>query len=492
MGFSHKMNILGQVSADPLTLVKAISLFLSLLATAATFAEASGGDSRQFTLSIEPRRALVDEPVTIMISGLQPGERVSLKANLFNHGNADWKSAATYIANAEGVVDLNEQAPVEGSYSGIDPMGLFWSMDRLEKQEGAAKEQPTEKAVSFSGDVKPGESMSMEFRAEADGRPPAVTGIERYWATPNVMREPVSDQGLVGTLFYPAGAAPSPAILFPHGGYCLTPEKPAAVLASHGFAVLALKYCGEEGLPENTGSEIALEYFGTAITWLQDHPETDPGQLGVVGMSLGGTLALLLGSRFQEVDAAVSIKGSGVNIFNFIHNGEPVPSTRMQSTEIMRDALRARQPPECRPKNSDEEWSCYNWSLTHMMFILFHGLANPDALFPGVIPVERIKGPVMLVSGLDDQAWPSTLYTEVAYQRLKEHDFPYHFEHLAYPEAGHRLGIAHLPRTESNIAWRSAGGNARGAGVANADYWPRMIEFLRENLGNPKVKIPDG
>ena len=426
-------------------------------------------------LKVIPERALVDEPVEITIEGLNAGEHVTVQATLHDHGGSDWSSHAIFAANESGRVIVAKQAPVEGTYEGVDAMGLFWSMVRLRE----TKEDPE----FFAGQVEPGQGMTMVFKATAPGRPPAETAIQRMWADSSIVRETVREDGLFGTFYYPADSEPVAAILHPHGGFCLMPEKPAAVLASRGFAVLALKYCGEDGLPENTGSEIALEYFETAMNWLQARPETASGKIGVVGMSLGGTLALLLGSRFEQVGAAVSIKGSGVIVnFKFTQNGEPVPATRMQGTEILADALRAAQRPECRPESPGGEWSCYNWETTHFMFVLFHGFAEPDALYPGVIPVERINGPVMLVSGFDDQSWPSTLYSEVAFQRLKDNEFTHKFEHLAYPGAGHRLGIAHLPRTDAGVDWHTWGGNARDAGAANADYWPKMIEFLRNSL----------
>src|SRR6266851_5729279 len=62
-------------------------------------------------LDAAPALALVDEPITL-------------------HGPAFgvWHSTADFIANAAGVVDLQRDAPVSGSYAGVEPMGLLWSM----------------------------------------------------------------------------------------------------------------------------------------------------------------------------------------------------------------------------------------------------------------------------------------------------------------------------------------------------------------------------
>ena len=49
------------------------------------------------------------------------------------------------------------------------------------------------------------------------------------------------------------------------------------------------------------------------------------------------------------------------------------------------------------------------------------------------IPVERINGPVLLISGEDDQMWPSRTLAEIAMERLRAHRHPYPDEHIAYP-----------------------------------------------------------
>lgn len=43
-------------------------------------------------------------------------------------GGWHWTSHAVFQADATGTIDLASQAPLEGSYAGIDPMGIFWSM----------------------------------------------------------------------------------------------------------------------------------------------------------------------------------------------------------------------------------------------------------------------------------------------------------------------------------------------------------------------------
>ena len=56
-----------------------------------------------------------------------------------------------------------------------------------------------------------------------------------------------------GTLFLPAGNGPFPAVISMYGGLVQgqVVEERSALLASRGFASLALAYFGLEGLPKN-------------------------------------------------------------------------------------------------------------------------------------------------------------------------------------------------------------------------------------------------
>ena len=68
------------------------------------------------TLEVKPARALDDQPPTIRATGLQPGEHVTIHADLTDGADHPWHSQAEFIADAQGMVDVSEQAPVKGSY----------------------------------------------------------------------------------------------------------------------------------------------------------------------------------------------------------------------------------------------------------------------------------------------------------------------------------------------------------------------------------------
>jgi pimeloyl-ACP methyl ester carboxylesterase len=61
------------------------------------------------------------------------------------------------------------------------------------------------------------------------------------------------------------------------------------------------------------------------------------------------------------------------------------------------------------------------------------------------IPVERTRGPVLLISGTDDAVWPSSDFSDRVMARLAAHEHPFPDAHLRYEGAGHWIDPPHIP-----------------------------------------------
>jgi pimeloyl-ACP methyl ester carboxylesterase len=491
-----------------MTKSETILLFLVCLVSAAFPGATSHGHGQdQVTLKQEPeyqievstRRALVDEIVQIRVVGLTAGQRITLSAEVEDPPGSLWQSSATFEANTEGIVDVTEQAPTAGSYGAVDPMGLFWSMSRVEWTDDDESRLPV-----VVEPVEPGEPLTVTLEAEVEGQPVVSAVVERLFADADVVRHPVREEGLVGALFVPPGAGPRAAVLVLHGGSCLPDERKAALIAAHGFVTLALQWCGAEGQPDRRTIEpggVPLEYFGKAVDWLKQREEVAGAKLGVVGVSLGTEAALLAGAHFPDIRAVVSIKGGGVVFGNrWTLRGEPIPHVTPDAPDRLVWAFWSDQPDECWPSGlssslvyrrmmgepidlpAGQRISCVNTESRYVNYLLFKAFADPESLARAVIPVERINGPVLLVSGHADRVWPSTLFSEIVINRLQTNNHPFVFEHLAFPGAGHRISNPYLPTTLGRGGWLLMGGDAEGAALANEVYWPRMLEFLRTSL----------
>lgn len=89
----------------------------------------STADRPRPSLHLSPDDALIDAPLEVGLLGLPAGTAVTLRARVRPtdlHGG--WESRASFLADETGAVRLDAQAPVSGSYAGVDPAGLLWSL----------------------------------------------------------------------------------------------------------------------------------------------------------------------------------------------------------------------------------------------------------------------------------------------------------------------------------------------------------------------------
>ncbi len=116
------------------------------------------------------------------------------------------------------------------------------------------------------------------------------------------------------------------------------------------------------------------------------------------------------------------------------------------------------------------------------------GMAAVDDLTPMTIPVEQTNGAILLISGDDDQMWPSTPFSELVMERLRQQHFSHAYEHLHYPDAGHLVLSPYLPTTVRasghpiRHAFFAYGGTPQGGAFANANSWQKMLRFLDSHL----------
>jgi len=433
----------------------------------------------QVHLDVTPLEALVDEQVAIRLSGLLPGQTATLWLCTRDGKEDVWASSASFVADDHGEIDLAAQQPVAGSYHKVDPMGLFWSMQPIEKK------QPT---FLLTGDTKP---VEMELIAEVEGAAVAATRLKRLFAAEGVVRVPVSEQGLVGVLYHPANSGPSPAIIILSGSDGLIRERQAALLASHGFAVLTLAYFNAGGLPKSLVNaeglrkslvHIPLEYFETAVHWLQAQSVVDGDNIGVIGLSRGGELALLLGATFPAIKAVVACSPSGLvhagmdgNDYSrsaWTYRGKPLQQVVAKFTPLLPLKL---------------TWQSIRARAFPMCDIFLTTLKDRKHLDEATIAVENTQGPILLISSEDDQMWPATLFSHLVMKRLAEHHHPYPDQHLSYKDAGHFVSFPYnypfLPPLVKRIMGVALGGTVEGAAASSADSWPRILAFFEKNLG---------
>ncbi len=411
----------------------------------------------------------IDQKIEIRIEGLDPFKEAEIHAKAEDQKGILWDSHAKFKADAHGSVDISSSHPLDGSsYTSADSMGLFWSM------------------LPASGD----ETMSFKckddtFLAEVelivDGSSLEKQTIVRYLKTPEVQKRDVRENGLVGSLFTPKSDRPLPVIITLSGSNGGLGGNRAKLLASNGFAVFALGYFGVEGLPSNL-QDIPLEYFEAAFAWLKNQPEVNSSFVGIYGASRGAELSLLLGSLFpNEVSAIVAVVPSSVvygglsetPVNAWLYKGKPIaPFAPVPKTDFT---------------NGKGE-TAENPANTLVQFL--DGMKDADAFAKAAIPVEKIKCSILLISGGDDQMWPSEIYSTQIINRLKEKSSDIQAMHLNYPNAGHGINIPNLPIPWPTYyhpvgkLWFSMGGSREADAKASRESWNRLVEFFHQNLGN--------
>ncbi|MGX1740015.1 acyl-CoA thioester hydrolase/BAAT C-terminal domain-containing protein [Bosea sp. NPDC055353] len=420
--------------------------------------------------AISPVLALIDVPRRIVLTGLPTGVEVTIAAETPRDGHL-WRAEAVFAAKADGSVDLERDAPLRGDYEGAAGMGLTWAQ--------------TGNGELFPADLS--RPLETTLIAKIGGETVATGCFSQTLMADGVTRHPLAEDGLVGTLFLPSGAGPHPAIMILNGSGGGINEPRAALWASRGVAALALGYFGAPGLPKYI-SNTPLEYFARGLDWLRARVRPKNDFVAVAGQSRGGELALLLGATFPDKVSAVL----GYVPSAFVHGGQAAADP---AADLGRDGpcwtLNGKPLDHQWQDNATASWKPYDEAtdMRRNADAMRTALAHPVAMARARIPVERIAGPVLLISGGDDGAWPSDLYSLIVQASLLAAGHPHEVIWKNWPAAGHSILFPHTPATR--IAHRhpvrgiatTMGGTPAANAEANAGAWEAALAFVRRHGG---------
>jgi dienelactone hydrolase len=415
-------------------------LIVLLVAAAGLAGCTRGGDHdrAQASISVSPQAALVDQPVAVTVQGLPAGARTTLTARARDTDGITWSATAQFKATSAGEVALGQRS-LGGSYSGVNPMGLFTLMA-----------PPPGSASDWF--LYPDAGYDVTLQASVDGRVAATATVQQQSPVAvGVVEKQLrpAKGGIYGNLYLPkhtAGRRPA-VLVFSGSGGGLTTSMAAALLAAHGYPSLALAYFKAPGLPQ-TLNNIPLEYFTSALEVLRAQPGVDPNHVLVAGESRGGEAALLLGAHFPRLVNGV-IAGVPSSVVN-----PGLPDASKPAWTLRGRPLRAVSPSE-------------------------FGQPNPPGKAQAVIPVERIRGPVLLACGEQDLIWPSCGYVDAITGRLRAHRFAHPVTALRYRDAGHLIGgLTAYYGSLTEDALTSLGGTVAATQAAQADTHAKLLALL--------------
>ncbi|XP_053344906.1 acyl-coenzyme A thioesterase 2, mitochondrial-like [Clarias gariepinus] len=391
-----------------------------------------------------------DEAVQIKLSGLPPGRHVELRAKHQDDKGVVFRAAATYQADARGEVDVSRQPSTGGSYTGVEPMGLFWSM---------LPESPHKKLLKRDASSP----VLVHIEAHGDGQVLTQGTNERRFMADGVKRVPVRDGRLRGTLFIPPGEGPFPGIidLYTLGGTVCEPR--AALLANKGFVVFALAFYGYQDMPK-TVNTLDLEYFEEGLKFLQMQDKVKKIGMGILSISKSGDLALSMASFLPNISATVCINTCTANVMFPLHYKDMVIPGFVGSKKRI--------------------------TVTESGILDIRDILNDpmkeEKTRATVIPIERAGCKFLFLVSGDDRNWNSAFFAAQACSRLEAHGKA-NYDMVSYPKAGHFLEVPFMPHCPSGLHAAVDqvvvfGGEPKAHAHAQVDAWSRVQEFFRNHL----------
>jgi dienelactone hydrolase len=431
--------------------VKYVNIAIAAVLAAALTACTGDPEPKAGVLEVSPASSLLDEPVRIRVTGLSPGQRIELTARMTGLDGGSWSSQAIFVADGDGVVDLDRDAPESGDYTGVDGMGLIAALtppssappSPSQPSPDPTSPDPTSPDPTSPDPTSPDPTSSVDSSSATPADRPsyastpadfpitvainggAETAIRRVAVAPGVTIQDltVAEHGVAGVLVTPSEAA-GPGVLLiggSEGGLGVGYVAMALMLAAHGYPALAVASFNAPGLP-GALRDIPLEYFASAASRL-------PGPVRVIGVSRGSEAALLLAARYPNLVAGTVLAA---------------PSDRI---------------------NLGFPAGGYAWT--------FGNVPQLD------IPFSAIAGPVLAIAGTDDRVWPSATNVTTLKEQLGDR-----LTSLVIEGAGHDvLGVPYLSANPATIHPVTGdpfhlGGTRQGNEQARRQSWSALLSFL--------------
>ena len=292
-------------------------------------------------------------------------------------------------------------------------------------------------------------------------------------------------QPFTGTLCIPRAGKPKyPAMILlggSEGGDSMA--RAAERFAAHGYVTASVAYFGVPGLPK-TLVDVPVETVGAAVATLAKRDDVDASRIGIMGGSKGGELALLAASTYPRIKAVVAVVPSPIAYMGLGVNDAPTGCSWSEGGK----------PLPCVPASDAANQQIGMALMQHQPLVLRNLYdasrnADPATTKAAFFPLEKISGPVLCLSGQDDQMWNSTAQCDLAMAHLKDSHHAYADRAIAYPDAGHTfIGATHGPSSavtsvDFGGVTMAFGGTKEGDAAAADAAWPVIWSFLASTLG---------
>ncbi|MGK0448874.1 MAG: dipeptidyl aminopeptidase/acylaminoacyl peptidase [Polaribacter sp.] len=198
-------------------------------------------------------------------------------------------------------------------------------------------------------------------------------------------------------------------------------------LIQKGYAILAIGYFNADGTPKNL-DRISLDAISDTIMKVAKKNKIDESKIALIGGSKGGELILNLASRYKQYKAVIALSTSNVtfpaitwsaNTSSWTYKGKEVPYVPAPLKTIS-------------PALKGDLYTAFSMMLE-----------DEEAVKNAEIHVENINGPILILSGKNDDQWPATSMSNQIIERLKNKKFKHFSEHIIL-DGGHIEPMKHF------------------------------------------------
>lgn len=420
----------------------------------------------------------------IKVAGLRPNEvvRIHVLRSLtkWKEDGGKWQQArqtlhayADFTATKDGLVQVDTQSPLSGTYTKVDPLALLRTGYRIGdpflKGVRAFPEAP----------LAAGPENRVWVKLERQNSVVAEANFELEGAAKGIEVQQKFGDGWHAVYARPADGKNLPVVISLHGSEGGSMDKArgrAVPFASQGFAAVGVNYFAYsyetiKGIPTKH-SEIKLEILESIREWLKSRPEVDINRIHLHGTSKGAEFALLAATRFDWITSVVAVVpsdvvwegyaeggGKGTTSSSWSVGGKPFPFVPLFPVEPRQEGLY---------RTNTERYERSR---------LFHG----DKVASTRIPIEDAKARILLLASDRDEVWASGAMARNIAERLVFAGKGEGVQVKIYPKAGHQIsGTGTFPvRLYGEQSSDPEAKDILAEGDATSDAWHRTVEFLK-------------
>lgn len=420
-------------------------------------------------LDVPPVSGLSD-PFPIRVSDVSPGAVVRIGLRATDAAGVVWSSLTEFTADGGGRVDTCTSLPGSAEWGPANSLGPLWTL------------RPEHGTPGSGFSLEPSGAVALDIRVRSTGAALGAGASRTIGRRAREVDAPPAPGLPAARFFVPDDGGPHPGVVLLGGAEGGVPAAAAAELADRGWSTVAWDW-----FPRESGG-VDVGELRAALRAFVGHRSVAGDRVALVGRGRGAELALLLAVAEPDLVGPVVAHSPTDVRTNDPHAdpsattylGDAVPAVDLPAPELGSAFARLRS--RLRPALAQKPLELAGY------YADARRKAGEDAVAAARIPVENVRGPLLVTAGTADAVWDSETMAGALAQRAAEAGIDAYA--IVYPGAGHGVGWpftpAGLPVPDTTAAYGSAvalGGDRTASGAAAARSRDAVLEFLGEFHG---------